>query len=153
MPQIRRATLADAETISDQRLRMFIDAGHGHEYTLAPMIALFTAWVKPRLKDETYLGWIVEEDSRPVAGIGAWLMDYPPNFRDPAGIRAYLMNMYVAPEMRRRGFGRQLVEIALAETRSRGIKVTTLHATPLGRLLYEQCGFKPTSEMMLQQQP
>jgi GNAT superfamily N-acetyltransferase len=62
------------------------------------------------------------------------------------------MNMYVAPEMRRHGLARLLLDAAVQEARSRHIKVVTLHATKLGRALYEQCGFKPTTEMMLQQE-
>jgi GNAT superfamily N-acetyltransferase len=152
MPQIRRATAADADIICYQRLRMFVDSALGDESALPPIIARFATWLKPRLADETYLGWIVDEDGQPVGGIGVWLMAYPPNFRDPSGTRAYVMNMYVAPEMRRRGVARQLLDVAVQEARSRSIKVVTLHATKLGRALYERCGFKPTTEMMLQQE-
>jgi GNAT superfamily N-acetyltransferase len=152
MTHIRPATIADAETICYQRLRMFVDSGLGSESVMPPIINRFRGWLTPRLANGTYLGWLVEEEKRTIAGIGMWLMDYPPNFRDPAGTRAYVMNMYVAPEMRRQGLARQLVDAAVQEARSREIKVVTLHATKLGRDLYEQYGFKPTTEMMLQQE-
>ena len=152
MPQIRRATAADVDTICYQRLRMFVDSALGDESAMPPIIARFATWLKPRLAGETYLGWIVEVNGQPVGGIGLWLMDYPPNFRDPSGTRAYVMNMYVAPEVRRRGLARQLLDTAVQEARSRHIKVVTLHATKLGRALYDQCGFKTTTEMMLQQE-
>lgn len=153
MTHIRRATGDDAETICQQRARMFIDSGVADESAMPPILSQFRMWLTPKLQDGTYLGWLVEQQDQALAGIGMWLMDYPPNFRDPAGTRAYLMNMYVAPEIRRRGLARQLVDTAVQEARSRGIKVVTLHATKLGRALYEQYGFKTTSEMMLQQEP
>jgi GNAT superfamily N-acetyltransferase len=152
MPQIRRAKALDADTICHQRLRMFVDSALGVEAEMAPIIARFATWLKPRLANETYLGWIAEQDTRAVGGIGLWLMDYPPNFRDPSGTRGYVMNMYVAPEMRRRGLARQLLDSAVQEAHARNIRVVTLHATKLGRALYEQCGFKSTTEMMLQQE-
>lgn len=152
MTRIRRATVADADTICHHRLQMFLDAGHGQAAALDAMLPRFRAWLLPRITDGTYLAWMLEDDGEPLGGIGLWLMDYPPNFRDPAGTRAYIMNMYVAPEMRRRGLARQLVDTAVQEAHSRHIMVVTLHATKLGRALYEQYGFKPTTEMMLQQE-
>lgn len=152
MNHIRRATVQDAETICHHRLRMFIDSGVCDESELPAVIDQFRKWVTPRLENETYLGWLIDEGERSVAGLGMWLMDYAPNFRDARGTRGYLMNMYVAPEMRRRGLARRLVDCAVQEARARQIRVVTLHATKLGRSLYEQYGFKPTTEMMLQQE-
>lgn len=152
MNPIRRATVQDAETICHHRLRMFVDSGFGDESQLSDVIDQFRKWVTPRLENETYLGWLIDEGDRSVAGLGMWLMDYAPNFRDAGGTRGYLMNMYVAPEMRRRGLARRLVDCAVQEARARQIRVVTLHATKLGRSLYEQYGFKPTTEMMLQQE-
>jgi ribosomal protein S18 acetylase RimI-like enzyme len=145
----RRATLADLETIAHQRLRMFVDAGLGEEAQMASMIAKFVIWVRPKLSDGTYLGWLVEQDGRPVAGSGLWVMDFPPNIRDEEPRRAYLMNFYVAPEMRRRGLARELLALAVAEAKARGIKVVTLHASKFGKPLYEQNGFEMSNEMRL----
>jgi GNAT superfamily N-acetyltransferase len=152
MSPIRRATIEDAETICQHRLRMFLDSGLGDESLMPDVVDQFRKWVTPRLENGTYLGWLIDDRDRSVAGIGMWLMDYAPNFRDPRGTRAYLMNMYVAPEMRRRGLARQLVDAAVQEARARQIRVVALHATKIGRSLYEQYGFKPTTEMMLQQE-
>lgn len=145
----RRATLADLETIAHQRLRMFLDAGLGEEAQMASMIAKFVTWVRPKLSDGTYLGWLVEQDGRPVAGSGLWVMDFSPNIRDEEPRRAYLMNFYVAPEMRRRGLARELLAMAVAEAKARGIKVVTLHASKFGKPLYEQNGFEMSNEMRL----
>src|SRR5665213_2080803 len=145
----RRATLADLETIAHQRLRMFLDAGLGEEAQMASMIAKFVIWVRPKLSDGTYLGWLVEQDGRPVAGSGLWVMDFPPNIRDEEPRRAYLMKFYVAPEMRRRGLAREQLALAVAEAKARGIKVVTLHASKFGKPLYEQNGFEMSNEMRL----
>jgi len=152
MLETRRATPADAELIGRQRVRMFIDAGLGEQANFPSMAEKFLAWLRPKLEDGTYLGWIVEEDGTPLAGCGMWIMDFPPNIRDEEPHRAYLMNFYVAPELRRRGIARDLLALSVAEAKSRRIKIVTLHASKFGKPLYEQNGFAMSNEMMLRQE-
>jgi GNAT superfamily N-acetyltransferase len=149
MAETRQATVADAEAIAEQRVRMFVDDGVADRDDMAEMRANFVDWVRPRMEDGSYIGWLVEEDGRLIAGAGLWEMEWPPHFMDENPRRAYLLNFYVAPEARRRGLARMLLGRAVAEAKSRGIKVVTLHASKLGRLVYEQGGFKASTEMML----
>jgi ribosomal protein S18 acetylase RimI-like enzyme len=149
MSEIRIATVADAEAIAEQRLRMFVDAGVAEEAAMGPMRANFVNWVRPKLKDGSYAGWLVEDGGRLVAGAGLWEMEWPPHFLDAQSRRAYLLNFYVAPEMRRRGLARRLLALAVAEAHARGLKVVTLHASSFGKPVYEQYGFKQSTEMML----
>lgn len=141
--------MADAEAIAEQRMRMFVDAGMAQEADMAHMHANFVDWIQPKLEDGSYAGWLVEEDGRLIAGAGLWEMEWPPHFMDENPRRAYLLNFYVAPEARRRGLARRLLGLAVDEAKARGIKVVTLHASKLGRLVYEQGGFKASTEMML----
>jgi GNAT superfamily N-acetyltransferase len=91
----------------------------------------------------------VEDDGRLVGGAGLWVIDWPPHFMDAEPQRAYLLNFYVAPEMRRHGLARELLALAVAEAKARGIVVVTLHASKFGKPLYEKAGFKLSNEMML----
>ena len=116
---------------------------------MQPMMANFVVWVRPRLADGSYIGWIVEEGDRVVAGAGMWLMDFPPHWMDAEPVRAYLLNFYVDPEFRGRGLAYKLLRKAVEDARRRGVKVVTLHASKFGRPLYERNGFEPTNEMML----
>lgn len=149
MAETRRATVADAEVIAQQRRRMFADAGMAAEASMGPMTANFVDWVRPRLADGSYVGWLVEEGGQLVGGAGLWVIDWPPHFMDEQPRRAYLLNFYVAPEMRRRGVARDLLARAVAEAKERGIKVVTLHASQFGKPVYEQAGFTMSNEMML----
>jgi len=116
---------------------------------MGPMIANFVRWVHPRLEDGSYAGWLVEESGELVAGAGLWEMEWPPHFLHDEPRRAYLLNFYVAPQMRRRGLAAQLLALAVAEARTRGIKVVTLHASKFGKPVYEKYGFKMSPEMIL----
>jgi GNAT superfamily N-acetyltransferase len=149
MAETRRATVADAEAIARQRLRMFADAGMAEEAAMGPMTTNFADWVRPRLADGSYVGWLVEEGEQLIAGAGLWVIEWPPHFMDAKPQRAYLLNFYVAPEMRRRGLAHELLALAVAEAKERGIKVVTLHASQFGKPVYEQAGFTMSNEMML----
>ena len=149
MARIRLATVEDATLIAHQRRRMFVDAGQPDDARMRSMEAAFIPWVKSRLQDATYLGWLANEDGRTIGGAGMWLMDFPPHFLNLEAVRAYLLNFYVDPEFRGRGLARTLLQTALAEARRLDIEIVTLHASKFGRPLYEQNGFAPTNEMML----
>jgi GNAT superfamily N-acetyltransferase len=149
MFETRLATLEDAELIAQQRRQMFVDAGQAEDATLQPMVENFVAWVRPRLIDGSYVGWIVEEGGRVVAGAGMWVMDFPPHWMDAKSMRAYLLNFYVDPGFRGHGLAYKLLKVSVEEARRRGIKVVSLHASKFGRPIYERNGFEQSTEMML----
>ena len=143
---LRTATPDDARVIAQQRERMFADMGapYGPEHT-----ARFLPWVTDRLGSGTYLGFLVEHAGEMIAGAGLMFLDWPPGHLDVGTARAYLLNVYVQPEHRSRGLARALVHAATRETRARGIRVLSLHASDAGRPLYEHLGFEHTNEMRL----
>jgi GNAT superfamily N-acetyltransferase len=149
MFETRLATEAEAELIAEQRRRMFAEMGRPEDDRMRAMVVAFVPWVRERLRDGRYLGWMVEQAGQVVAGGGMYLMDFPPHFRDPQPLRAYLLNFYVGPEARGRGVARGLLKTAIDEARRRGIRVVSLHASEAGRPLYERNGFAASNEMML----
>jgi GNAT superfamily N-acetyltransferase len=149
MVNIRQAISQDAEIIGHQRVRMFADAGIADEQQTASMLRTFVPWVLAKLEDGSYIGWLAEREGTIVGGAGLWLMEFPPNWMDEQPLRAYLLNFFVIPEMRRQGLARKLLNLSLQEARARGVNVVTLAASKYGRPLYEQYGFKPTNEMIL----
>jgi GNAT superfamily N-acetyltransferase len=149
MFETRLATVADAELIARHRRSMFADAGQADDALMQTMMENFIVWVRPRLKNGSYVGWLVEEKGRVVAGAGMWLIDFPPHWMDAQPVRAYLLNFYVDPAMRGHGLAYGLLKASVEEARRRGIKVVSLHASKFGKPLYERNGFEPTNEMML----
>lgn len=53
----------------------------------------------------------------------------------------FIMNMYTAPDYRRRGIAYRTLELLVEDAKSRGIKAISLEATDMGRPLYEKYGF------------
>ncbi len=152
MFETRLATVADAELIGAQRHRMFVDSGQADDERMQTVTAKFVPWVRAKLEDGSYIGWLTSEtseDGRVVAGAGMWLMDFPPHWMDAEPVRAYLLNFYVDPAFRGHGLAHALLKTAVGEARRRGIKVVSLHASKFGRPLYERNGFEATNEMIL----
>jgi GNAT superfamily N-acetyltransferase len=128
---------------------MFADNGFASEETLAEMDAAFEPWVRDRLGDGRYVGLLMEEDGRVVAGAGVFFMDFPPHWMDAQAVRAYVLNVYAAPEARGKRYAKRLMEEVLAVCERRGVPTVTLHASPMGRPVYEGMGFVGTDEMRL----
>lgn len=149
MFEIRLAALQDVELIGRQRRQMFLDAGQPDDELMAAMERDFVPWVRMKLAEDEYIGWLASQGGVVVGGAGLWLMEFPPHFLDAAPVRAYLLNFYTAPEFRGRGVANLLLKRAVEEARRRGCKVVTLHASKFGRPIYEKNKFKQTNEMML----
>ena len=148
---IRPATLADAATIIAQRRAMFYDMGHQDDSVLDAMSAHFAPWLDRKMRADEYLAWFAVDSNNNeiVAGLGLWLMDWPPHLVGPGTARANILNVYTRPDARRRGLARRLVDVSLAWCRERGIRTVILHASPAGRPIYEAMGFQSTNEMRI----
>jgi hypothetical protein len=62
MFETRVATEADAALIAGHRSLMFAEMGHGDERQLREMAEAFIPWVRERLRDGRYLGWLVQDE-------------------------------------------------------------------------------------------
>jgi GNAT superfamily N-acetyltransferase len=143
----RLVAARDLELICEHRERMFAASGRTRE-SLQPMTASFRQWLIPRLSDGSYFGWMLEEAGQVVAGLGMMVIDWPPHPSHPTDDRrAYILNVFVEPEHRRKGLAKQLMALAEEKARQLGLRYAILHSTRQGRPLYEALGWGPTSEM------
>jgi GNAT superfamily N-acetyltransferase len=150
---IRPATLAstDLDAIVHHRRRMFSDMGYDDETALITMAANFRPWLQRKMEAGEYFAWFVlAHDSSIAAGLGLWLMDWPPHMIGAGGrSRGNILNVYTELAHRRRGMARALMKIALEWCAANQVGVVILHASLEGRELYESLGFTPTNEMRL----
>ena len=144
----RLAAISDAEPITAHREAMFAEMGKSTREALAEMSRNFEPWVKRMMEAGRYIGWLIEDKSRPIASAGLFELEWPPHPLDPSSsLRGYLLNFWVEPKYRGGGLAHSLVKQCLAESRKRGMLVVALHASDAGRPLYESMGFCPTNEM------
>ncbi len=105
-------------------------------------------WIRKRLAEGSLIGLLAKAQDGKVAGSGCiWLRDDMPRPTNPRMIAPYLISMYTAPEFRRKGVARLIVQSALKLCKERGYERVNLHASEVGKPLYESLGFSPTTEM------
>lgn len=139
--------IEDIELVCRHREEMFRDAGRGDD-VLLPMTEHFRQWLRPRLADGSYFGFVLCDHGVAVAGIGLMLIDWPPHPEHPADDRrGYVLNVFVEPAYRKRGLARELMALAEREFARRGVRYAVLHATEKGRPLYQAMGWNGTTEM------
>jgi GNAT superfamily N-acetyltransferase len=147
---VRPGTLADAEAIAAHRRAMFSDMGHQDAAALDAMAAAFLPWVRQKMTSGEYLAWLaVSPDGSIVAGLGLWLMDWPPHMIGLGAPRGNVLNVYTDLPFRRQGIARQLMIVALDWCRANGIRALILHASDNAKRLYDSLGFESTNEMRI----
>jgi GNAT superfamily N-acetyltransferase len=147
---IRLASTADLETLVAHRRAMFHDMGYTDQAALDAMSAKFRGWLLERMNRGDYHAWLAtSENGEVAAGAGLWLMDWPPHMVGRGARRGNILNVYTVEDFRRRGLARQLMKAALLWCGENGIDVVILHASPVGKALYESLGFAATNEMRL----
>jgi GNAT superfamily N-acetyltransferase len=152
----RAATLeeSDLDAIVHHRRAMFLDMGFRDEFALDAMSARFRPWLRRKMEAGEYLAWFaLAPDSSIAAGLGLWLMDWPPHMVAGGRCRGNILNVYTEPPQRRRGMARVLMEIAVEWCAANQVGAVILHSSSEGRALYESLGFEPTNEMRLIHSP
>lgn len=145
--QVRQLVLHDLELICRHREAMFLEAG-GDPAALRVMTKHFRPWLRVRLEDGRYYGFMVMDEGSPAAGIGLMSIDWPPHPAHPTqDQRGYVLNVFVEPAYRRRGLATALMKLAEAEFARRGLGFAVLHATEVGRPVYQALGWAATREM------
>jgi GNAT superfamily N-acetyltransferase len=133
---------------------MFHEMGYRDEAALDKMCEAFRPWLERRMRHNEYLAWFaVDEDRNIAAGLGLWLMDWPPHMIGPGAPRGNILNVYTRPESRRMGLARRLMDAALEWCAQNRVRAVILHSSDDGRRLYESLGFEPTNEMRIVLKP
>jgi GNAT superfamily N-acetyltransferase len=144
--------LAEAEIplVLDFRYRMMAESGMG------PLLADDWRELTHTLYAEGYragtiahFGW--RENGEIVATAGVMIRDdFPANTLKPR-CYGWIMDVYVLPEHRKRGYARRLTEATLTWLRAKGVVFARLHASEQAKQarLYEKLGFTFANEMRL----
>lgn len=148
--RVRKATLKDLETLVQQRRAMWNDLGVTGEARHDAADRVYRRWASARLRNKQLIGWLVEDTDRRLLGGGCvWLQPVQPSPRKTRTFQPYLLSMYTDPEFRRRGVASMIVQAAIDWCKSQGFPRLTLHASSMGRKVYEKIGFNRSWEMRL----
>jgi GNAT superfamily N-acetyltransferase len=151
---LRLATVDDIPALVSHRRKMFedLDALKGVTRDRVGFEAMETAYAV-LLRYEIPVGstrvWVIEDAGQIAASGALKITDWLPR---PDGQRrglVYVHTVYTEPAYRRQGLARRILTAMIAYCRDNGWPRINLHASELGRGLYEDLGFKPTNEMRL----
>jgi ribosomal protein S18 acetylase RimI-like enzyme len=147
--RIRPGTPVELDRYADFWLAMFEEVGVLCESDMLPdWRERFRRYFERRIGDAEARFFVALDGEHIVGTAGALVADgYP--FAVHGVKRGYVFGVRVDPAYRRRGLATHLTHEAIAFLRAGGCARVRLHASRLGRPIYERLGFRPTNEMEL----
>ncbi len=138
----KRATLEDLAVLTETRITVLRAANQLDEKTdMSDVEKQSFYYYKKALSDDTHIAYLVYDGQRFIGAGGISFYQIMPTYHNPSGKKAYIMNMYTAPEYRRKGIAYKTLDMLVNDARERGITSVSLEATDMGRPLYLKYGF------------
>jgi GNAT superfamily N-acetyltransferase len=152
---IRQATMADAKALAHHRCEMFKDMGQLREEAYQALADASIEYFERAIPAGEYVAWVVAPQTQPdliVAGGGMQLRRILPRPDRAGGLerpgpQGLILNVYTEKGWRRKGLA-ELITLTIIEwSRNNDIASLVLHASEMGRSLYEKLGFVTGNEM------
>ena len=144
---LRPATVADSGIIARHRCEMWLAMNDLLPEGYQAMYEQCVRYFEEAVENDTYLGWLIANESgEVVAGGGLLLRRIAPfpmanGLACPSEKQAHILNMYTEPGYRRYGPAKLLMKTMLHWCKEEGIGSVTLNASSAGKPLYEKLGF------------
>ena len=102
------------------------------------------------LETGEHIAYLVYDNGKFIGAGGVSFYQVMPTYHNSTGKKAYIMNMYTAPEYRRQGIALYTLDLLVKDTKEQGVLQIALEATDMGRPFYARYGFvKMEDEMEL----
>ena len=152
---IRSATPDDDPFIAESFRSMWLDIGVAQNDIVGDAHERVIEFIAHARAELEFCGAIAEEDGARVGCAAAQCFAglYPLVLKPSLRKYGYVWGVWVAPSQRRTGLGRRLTEHCIESLRARDCTRVLLHASPMGRSVYEALGFTPTNELALNLSP
>lgn len=149
MYMFRKATADDIPLLTKCRMDLLHSAiGDGEKDKWSFVEEEVKQYYSTAIPDGTHVAYLAFDGNKCVGTGGVCFYQILPTYFKPTGKKAYIINMYTAPEYRRQGIAKEILRLLVNESLARGATYISLEATDLGRPLYESAGFAPLySEM------
>ena len=147
----QRATIKDLEELVRTRIIVLRAANKLDESAdMSEVEEQSRDYYKKAMTDGTHTAYLVYDGDKFIGAGGVSYYKVMPTYHNPSGEKAYIMNMYTAPDYRGKGIAFKTLDLLIQDAKIRGITAISLEATDMGRLLYEKYGFvKMDDEMEL----
>ena len=151
--EYKRAMLEDIEELVRTRILVLRAANKLSDDVDMSLVEQETcAYYKRALETGEHIAYLVYDNGTFIGAGGVSFYQVMPTYHNPSGKKAYIMNMYTAPEYRRRGIAFHTLDLLVKAAKEQGVSQIALEATDMGQPLYEKYGFvKMEDEMELVQ--
>lgn len=141
----RLATVDDVDALADLRWLMETERHPEIPANRDAYFAAARASIQGEIERGSYIVFLAESGEEAIAC--AILIWWPmlPTLTDFHRARGYVSSVYTKPEYRRQGIARTLMENLMARSRAMRMSRLVLNASAMGRPLYLDLGFVPSS--------
>ena len=150
--EYKKATIADIDELVRTRIIVLRTANNlSDDVDMSVVEKESYEYYKRALETGEHIAYLVYDKENFIGAGGVSFYQVMPTYHNPNGRKAYIMNMYTAPEYRRQGIAINTLDLLVKDARRQGVRQIALEATDMGRPLYEKYGFvKIEDEMELQ---
>ena len=145
--RVRAATVRDLGLLVRHRRGMFEEMGEKNKRALDRHDRMYRSWARTRLRRAELAGFIAEVNGVAAASGCVWLQARQPRpDSDGRGV-PYLLSMFTERAYRGKGLATRIVKAAHAWCRKHRHHRISLHASEMGRGVYQKLGYERTWEM------
>ena len=122
--KFKKASLSDLEILVSTRVNVLRSANQlDLSVDMKEVEKSSRLYYQEALASDNHTAFLVYNDDDNVIGAGAVsYYQVMPTYHNPSGKKAYIMNMYVAPEHRRKGIATKLLDLLIADSKERCIQ-------------------------------
>ena len=149
--EYKRATMEDIDELVRTRIIVLRAANKlSDDEDMSVVEEESYAYYRRALESSEDIAYLVYDNGKFIGAGGVSFYQVMPTYHNPTGKKAYIMNMYTAPEYRRQGIAINTLDLLVKDAKEQGALQIALEATDMGRPLYERYGFvKMEDEMEL----
>lgn len=149
--EIRVATPEDDILIAQQFYQLWLDNNVAPSSLQPNWEEITLEFIDRARQDLNYRAFLAEVEGRAIASISCQLFAglYPGVLSADYRKYGYIWNVFVEESYRNRGIATQLMQVTIDYLKSLNCTKIILHATPMGKPVYERLEFVSSNEMSL----
>ena len=147
--EYKKATIEDTDELVRTRITVLRAANKLSDDVDMPLVEKESyEYYKRALETGEHIGYLVYDNGTFIGAGGVSFYQVMPTYHNSTGKKAYIMNMYTAPEYRRQGIAFHTLDLLMNDAKKQGVLQIALEATDMGRPLYERYGFVKMEDKM-----
>ena len=147
--EYKKATIADIDELVRTRIIVLRAANKlSNDVDMSLVEKESYEYYKSALETGEHIAYLVYDNGAFIGAGGVSFYQVMPTYHNPTGKKAYIMNMYTAPEYRRQRIALHTLDLLVKDAKEQGVLQISLEATDMGRPLYERYGFVKMEDKM-----